>query len=60
MEKAVSRSIQKHDAVLPDAVSKIGGISPSQTGVLPEEQMEAQLPEVSGVVPEGVLDFRNQ
>ena len=60
LEKAVSRSIQRHDAVLLDAISKMGGISPLQTGVLPEEQMEAQLPEVSGEVPEGALDFLNQ
>lgn len=60
MEKAVSRSIQRHDAVLLDAISKMGGISPIQADVLPEEQMEAQLPEVSGDVPEGALDFLNQ
>ena len=60
LEKAVSRSIQRHDAVLLDAISKMGGISPLQTGVLPDEQMEAQLPEVSGEVPEGALDFLNQ
>ena len=60
LEKAVSRSIQRHDAVLVDAISKMGGISPMQADVLPEEQMEAQLPEVSGDVPEGALDFLNQ
>ena len=60
LEKAVSRSIQRHDAVLLDAISKMGGISPIQADVLPEEQMEAQLPEISREVPEGALDFLNQ
>ena len=60
LEKAVSQGIQRHDAVLLEAISKIGGISPPQTDVLPGEQTEARLPEVSGEVPEGALDFLNQ
>ena len=38
----------------------MSGISPSQTGVLLGDQMDAKLPEVSGEVPEGALDFLNQ
>lgn len=60
LERAVSQSIQRHDAVLLDAISKMGGISQSQIGVLPGEQMDAQLPEVSEGVPAGALDFLNQ
>ena len=60
LEKAVSQSIQRHDAVLLEAINRMGGIIPPQTGVLPEERMDAKLPEVSGEVPEGALDFLNQ
>ena len=60
LEKAVSQSIQRHDAVLLEAINKMSGISPSQTGVLLGDQMDAKLPEVSGEVPEGALDFLNQ
>lgn len=60
LEKAVSQSIQRHDAVLLEAINKMSGINPSQTGVLLGDQMDAKLPEVSGEVPEGALDFLNQ
>ena len=60
LEKTVSQSIQRHDAVLLEAISKMGGISTPQTDELPGEQMEAQLPEVSREVPEGALDFLSQ
>ena len=60
LEKAVNQSIQRHDAVLLEAINKMSGINPSQTGVLLGDQMDAKLPEVSGEVPEGALDFLNQ
>ena len=60
LEKAVSRSIQKHDAVLLEAISKIGGIGSSSSDIRLEERIEARLPEVSGKIPKGALDFLNQ
>lgn len=60
LEKTVSQSIQKHDAVLLEAINKMGGIIPPQTVILPEERIDARLPEMSREVPEGALDFLNQ
>lgn len=60
LEKAVSQSIRRHDVVLLEAINKMGGINLLKTDILTEGQMDARLPEISGKVPEGALDFLNQ
>ncbi len=60
LEKTVSQSIRRHDVVLLEAINKMGGINLLKTDILTEGQMDARLPEISGKVPEGALDFLNQ
>ncbi len=60
LEKVVSQSIRRHDVVLLEAINKMGGINLLKTDILTEGQMDARLPEISGKVPEGALDFLNQ
>lgn len=60
LEKTVSQSIRRHDVVQQEAINKMGGINLLKTDILTEGQMDARLPEISGKVPEGALDFLNQ
>ena len=60
LEKTVSQSIRRHDVVLLEAINKMGGINLLKTDILTEGQMDARLPEISGKVLEGALDFLNQ
>ena len=60
LEKVVSQSIRRHDVVLLEAINKMGGINLLKTDILTEGRMDARLPEISGKVPEGALDFLNQ
>ncbi len=60
LEKTVSQSIRRHDVVQLEAINKMGGINLLKTDILTEGQMDARLPEISGKVPEGALDFLNQ
>ena len=57
LEKVIKEELQEKEADLIRAVGRTGGSMPEPEDISVEEQKGARLPEMSGEIPQGALDF---
>lgn len=57
LEKVIKKELQEKEADLIRAIGRAGGSMPEPEDISVEEQKGARLPEMSGEIPQGALDF---
>lgn len=57
LEKVIKEELQEKEADLIRAIGRAGGSMPEPEDISVEEQKGARLPEMSGEIPQGALDF---